>query len=138
VSDSRGSEAATGTSGSRANGVRTGGGERPGGERAQSPPVPPKTADLAAQYGAVFVSVAAARIERPEHRDLGEARRAIDAARALVDLCAERERHALRDALAAVQLAFARAVRAPAAEPGTGAGRASSESDKNRPKDGDT
>jgi hypothetical protein len=137
VSDSRESEAAKGRSGSRADGARTGGGERPGGEGAQSPPVPPKTADLAAQYGAVFVSVAAARLERPEHRDLDEARRAIDAARALVELCAERERRALRDALAAVQLAFARAVRAPAAERGTGAGRASGDSDKNRLKDGD-
>ncbi len=77
------------------------------------------------QCTTAFVNLAALRVAAGEHRDLGEARKAIDLARALLEHCPEQAVRPLRDALSSVQLSYARAVTEVGAqrEKGADAGR---------------
>lgn len=73
-------------------------------------PRPPAYDELVVQCTTAFVNLAALRVVAGEHRDLGEARKAIDLARALLEHCPEQAVRPLRDALSSVQLSYARAV----------------------------
>ena len=104
--------------------------------------------DVLIQTAVTLVNLAGRRMglpgpegEREETPDLGQARLAIDATRALVDLLPAEPQRAVRDALSQLQMAFARAAKgaepsAPSEQPGTppqepaGSDRASKEDDQ--------
>lgn len=85
-----------------------------------------RTEDVLLQTAASLVNLAGQKLAVKEARDPAEAKKAIDAVRAILPLCPEEEIGPIRDALSQVQMMYVKEQGA-AAEP---AGSASSEGDK--------
>jgi hypothetical protein len=67
-----------------------------------------------------LVNLAGIRLTEKEHRNVAQAKEAIDAARALLPLCPQEEIGPIKDALSQVQMLYVKQTQAPAdpAEPG--------------------
>ena len=65
-----------------------------------------KTEDVLLQTAASLVNLAGQKLAVKEARDPAEAKKAIDAARAILPLCPEEEITPIKDALSQVQLLF--------------------------------
>jgi hypothetical protein len=79
-----------------------------------------KTEDVLLQTAASLVNLAGQKLAVKEARDPAEAKKAIDAARAILPLCPEEEVGPIKDALSQVQLLYVKETQAPqerAAEP---------------------
>lgn len=78
--------------------------------------------DVLTQSAVTLVNLAGRKLglgsDDPAERDRGQAKLAIDGARALAPLLEEEPARAVRDALSQLQLAYAREAQAPAGEPG--------------------
>jgi hypothetical protein len=72
-----------------------------------------KVEDVLFQTVATLVNLAGQKLTVPEAKDAEEARRAIDAARALLPLLPEEELGPVRDALSQVQMLYVRETGAP-------------------------
>jgi len=70
--------------------------------------------DLLLESAASIINLSARRIAKPDERDLEQGRIGIDAVRAIVDLLEPSARDQVREALAQVQMLYARESQAPA------------------------
>jgi hypothetical protein len=75
----------------------------------------PKVDDVLLSTAVSLVNLAGIRLT--EQRDLGQAKEAIDAARAVLPLCPEEQIGPIKDALSQVQMLYVRESGAPPAEP---------------------
>jgi hypothetical protein len=79
-----------------------------------------KVDDVVLQTIATLVNLAGQKLSIPEAKDPVEAKKAIDAARAMLPLCPEEAAGQIRDALAQVQMLYVRETGGAAAEPQPG------------------
>jgi hypothetical protein len=64
-----------------------------------------------------LVNLGGIRLTEKDHRNVEEARQAIEAARALLPLCPEEQIGPIRDALSQLQMLYVKETQAPGAEP---------------------
>jgi hypothetical protein len=66
----------------------------------------PETKDILLSSAASLVNLAGIRLTEKEHKDVGKAKEAIDAARELLPLCPEEEVGPIKDALSQLQMLY--------------------------------
>lgn len=74
-------------------------------EQPEMPPLPP-VEEVLLSTAVSLVNLAGIRLTEKDQRDVGEARAAIDAARALLPLCPEERVIPIKDALAQLQMLY--------------------------------
>jgi hypothetical protein len=80
----------------------------------------PEVKDVLLSTAVSLVNLAGIRLTEKEHKDVAQAKEAIDAARALLPLCPEEQIGPIKDALSQLQMVYVKEAGTPAqpAEPG--------------------
>jgi hypothetical protein len=86
-------------------------------ERPEQPERLPNVEDVLVSTVVSLVNLGGIRLTDKEHRDLGEAKAAIDAARALMPLCPEEGMDPVKDALSQLQMVYVKEAGGPAKAP---------------------
>lgn len=87
----------------------------------QQPPELPEVQDVLLSTAVSLVNLAGIRLTEADHKDVTQAKEAIDAVRALLPLCPQEQIGPIRDALSQVQMLYVRESGEPApGEPAPG------------------
>ena len=80
----------------------------------------PQVSDVLLSTAISLVNLAGIRLTEKDHKDVTQAKQAIDAARELLPLCPQEEIGPIKDALSQLQMLYVKETRSPAepAEPG--------------------
>jgi hypothetical protein len=90
-------------------------------EQQELPPLPP-VEEVLLSTAVSLVNLAGIRLTEKDQRDVGEAKAAIDAARALLPLCPQDGIAPIKDALAQLQMLYVKEAGVPAPGEGQGEG----------------